>query len=220
MKTSFALRIAFVLAVVAMFGAFAPALAQKDPAAKAKLDKMSAKYKAYKTMTVAFSLNLNNQKAKLQRTQTGKAFLKGAKFRVEMGDQTLFSDGKNLYTYLKDANEINISTFKATDDINPANLFTMYQTGYKYTMVKDAKATAKGQTVIDLVPEDAKKQVFKVRLFIKTTTNELMMAQVFEKSGTQYTYTLSSVTPNKPLDESLFTLDKKKYPGVTVTDLR
>jgi len=211
---------AFLLASLSLFGLVAPATAQKDPVAKAKLDKMAAKYKAYKTMTVAFSLNLNNQKAKLQRTQTGKAFLKGAKFRVEMGDQILFSDGKILYTYLKEANEINISTFKATDDINPANLFTMYQTGYKYTVVKDAAATSKGQTVIDLVPEDAKKQVFKVRLFIKTATNELVMARVFEKSGTQYTYTMTSVAPNKPLDESLFTYDKKKYPGVTVTDLR
>jgi len=42
----------------------------------------------------------------------------------------------------------------------------------------------------------------------------------FEKTGNRYKYSISQFTPNAKIDDSYFTFDPKKYPGVHVEDLR
>jgi len=183
------------------------AFAQSDAKAKEILNKMSTKYKAFKTMQVSFSFILENTREKVTQEQKGLAYVKGTRFHVELGDQTLYCDGTTLYTFLKEANEVNVSTFKPGDDINPANIFTAYQKGYKYTLVTDAQAAAQNQVVIDLTPEDTKKAVYKIRLTITKKTTELVSARIFEKSGTRYLYKISKFEANKALKEDLFLIN-------------
>ena len=181
---------------------------------------MSAKYKAYKSMQVGFSFVLENTREKLSQEQKGTAYVKGTKFRVDLGDQSLFCDGKTLYTFSKDANEVNVSDFKPGDDINPANVFTAYQKGFKYSISTEPMANTPTQAVVDLTPEDVKKPVYKIRLTINKLTNDLISARIFEKSGTRYTYKILKMDANKVMADNTFVFDKKKYPGVSVTDLR
>ena len=43
-----------------------------------------------------------------QSKQTGKLYQQGAKYRLELPDRTLVCDGKSMWSYLRDANEIQI----------------------------------------------------------------------------------------------------------------
>ena len=43
---------------------------------------------------------------------------------------------------------------------------------------------------------------------------------MFDKSGNRYKYAISKFVPNVKVDDSFFTFDPKKYPGVEVIDLR
>ncbi|UZJ66506.1 hypothetical protein OKW96_09080 [Sphingobacterium sp. KU25419] len=45
-------------------------------------------------------------------------------------------------------------------------------------------------------------------------------ATIYDKNGGQYNYTIKSQTPNKKLDNSLFTFNKSKYSGYEIVDLR
>jgi outer membrane lipoprotein-sorting protein len=96
----------------------------------------------------------------------------------------------------------------------------MYETGYKYIYTGQQKIGAKVYQVIDLTPEDGKKTFFKVRLMIDKVKNQLYSAQIFDKNGSKYTYSLRTFTPNYKIAETAFTFDKKAYPGVEVVDLR
>jgi outer membrane lipoprotein carrier protein len=43
---------------------------------------------------------------------------------------------------------------------------------------------------------------------------------MFDKGGNRYKYTIAKFNPNVKVDDSFFTFDPKKYPGVEVIDLR
>jgi len=43
---------------------------------------------------------------------------------------------------------------------------------------------------------------------------------VLENGGNRYIYTVTTMKTNAAMDDSQFTFDKKKYPGVEEVDLR
>jgi len=43
---------------------------------------------------------------------------------------------------------------------------------------------------------------------------------MFDKAGNRYKYTITKFTANVKVDDSFFTFDPKKYPGIEVIDLR
>ncbi|MBD1394426.1 LolA family protein [Mucilaginibacter glaciei] len=207
------------------------AFAQKDGDAKAILSKLSTQYRSYDAVKTDFSLTIDNQMAGIQQKQTGTliARSKTNKYKVTMLSNTakptvmqeIISDGKSQWTYLKDANEVQLSDADNSEEsFNPAKIFTLYEKGYKYLYTGQQKIGGKIYQVIDLTPEDAKKSFFKVRLMVDKVKNQLYSAQIFDKNGSKYTYTLRTFTPNYKAAETVFAFDKKAHPGVELVDLR
>ncbi|MES2266607.1 MAG: outer membrane lipoprotein carrier protein LolA [Bacteroidota bacterium] len=206
------------------------AFAQKDNDAKLILNKLSKQYRSYDAVKTDYSLTVDNQQANVKQTFNGTliAQSKTNKYKViayaagtKKVMQDIISDGKNQWTYLKDANEVQLSAADNSEEgFNPAKIFTMYEKGYKYIYTGQQKLAGKIYQVIDLTPEDSKKTFFKVRLMIDKVKNQLYSAQIFDKNGSKYTYTLRTFTPNYKVAESAFVFDKKTYPGVEVVDLR
>ena len=195
--------------------------AQQDPKAQEILKGVSAKYKTYKSISASFKLNLLDKKSGKQENQTGTVALKGDKYHLTMNDQEVMSDGKTMWTFLKESNEVQVSeAVQEEDALSPATIFTMYEKGFKtkYTGEK----TEDGKTVqhIELYPEDNKKNYIKILISIVKKDKYLSAAKVFDKNGNIYTYTITKFTPDAPLSDDLFTFNKTKHPGVDVVDLR
>lgn len=191
--------------------------AQVDAKAQQILKEVSAKYKSYKTLSATFRLNLMDQKTKKSEVQNGSITLKGNMFNLSMADQVVMSDGKLTWTYLKESNEVQISEVKTSNDaISPANIFTMYEHGYKQKYLADKKSFH----LIELFPEDAKKNYFKIQLEINKKDKYVQTARVYDKNGNIYTYAIVKFTPDAATTDELFTFNKAKYPGVEVVDLR
>jgi outer membrane lipoprotein-sorting protein len=206
------------------------AFAQKDADAKVILNKLSKQYRSYDAVKTDFTLTIDNQQAKIKETQTGTliASSKTNKYKVTLFapggkavTQEIISDGKSQWTYLKDANEVQLSDADNSEEgFNPAKIFTIYEKGYKYIYTGQQKAAGKVYQVVDLTPEDGKKSYFKVRLLIDKVKKQLYSAQIFDKNGSQYKYTLRTFTPNYKAPESTFTFNKKAHPGAELVDLR
>ncbi|RFZ81066.1 outer membrane lipoprotein carrier protein LolA [Mucilaginibacter terrenus] len=204
--------------------------AQKDSDAKTILNKLSKQYRTYDAVKTNFSLLIDNQQANVKETQTGTLVARSKinKYKVTIYQpgktnavtQEIISDGKSQWTYLKDANEVQLANADNSDDgFNPAKIFTMYEKGYKYIYIGLQKAGGKTYQVVDLTPEDAKASFFKVRLMIDKAKNQLYSAMIFDKNGSRYTYTLKTFAPVKVTDAA-FTYDKKAHPGAELVDLR
>jgi outer membrane lipoprotein-sorting protein len=204
--------------------------AQKDVAAKAILKKVSEKYKTYDAIKTDFVFTLDNQQAGIKESQNGTliARSKSNKFHVILYTpvtsgiaQEIISDGKTQWTYLKKDNEVQVNNVdKSGEGLNPAQVFTIYEHGYKYIYNGDTKIGGKTYQEIDLTPEDTKKAFFKVRLQIDKAKKQIYSALIFDKNGNRYTYTLKRFITNVPAPDNTFTFDPKAHKGVEVVDLR
>lgn len=197
--------------------------AQDDARSKAIVDKLVAKAKAWTSFEADFSSRLQNTKDKLDVKQEGNMKVKGKKFRLALDKNTVINDGTVLYTYNKEANEVNLSDPAEMDqELDPSTLFTQYEKGFKSAFV-DEKADASGVTVqtIKLFPLDASKKAFHtVIIAVDKAKVEPKSIQVLYKDGNQVTYTLKKFTANPELADALFAFDKAKFPGVEVNDMR
>ena len=207
------------------------AFAQKDVQAKKILNQVSTKYRSYDVIKTTFTFTYENPQANTKDSQTGTMISKSKsnKYRVTIFspedklavDEEIISDGKNQWTYVKKNKEVELSDVdNSSESMNPAQIFTIYEKGYKYVYNGDAKVDGKLCQVIDLTPEDEKKPFFKIRLSIDKAKKQIFSAMIFDKNGSKYNYTIRTFTPNVKVPESTFTFDKKNYPGVELVDLR
>ncbi len=207
------------------------AFAQRDAQAKTILNQLTQKVRSYNLVKTDFTFSLDNPQGGGKQTQGGilLANSKTGKFKVTLFnptnktavDQEIICDGKTQWTYAVKDKEVQVSNAgKADDEMNPAQLFTIYEHGYKYVYTGDERLNGKLCQVIDLSPEGTDKTFFKIRLYIDKAKKQLYRAMLFDKGGNHYTYTLNSITPNVKVPDDTFTFDKKAHPGVEVVDLR
>ena len=199
MKKIFSLLLALVLFVNL-------ASAQQDPQATKILNAMSSKYKAMKAFRATFS----------------QTMVSGPKYRLVVSGQEIISDGKLMWTYLKDVNEVTITeSDPQAEAMSPSKIFDMYKKGYKYAYT----GPEKGQDgvmydVIEMAPEDRNNPIFKVRLYINQKDKSLKSWKMFRNNGSRYTYSIKNFQPNPTLAADTFSFNKAKYKGVSVVDLR
>jgi outer membrane lipoprotein carrier protein len=199
-----------------------PALmAQNDAKAKVILDGTSKKIKTYTSYKIEFTYKMENTTKKINEVKVGNIIVKGDKYRLEITGQTVICDGKTVWTYIKDANEVNIDNIKTDDDaINPTKLLNMYEKNFTYKLIKETTLNGKYVQIIDLKPIKGKKY-FKVRLTIDKALLQIISSVVFDKNQTTtYTYLVTKFTPNIPVTDASFTFNKASYPGVEVNDMR
>src|SRR6188508_123119 len=112
-----------------------------DPEAKKVLDAVSAKFKTFKTVKGNFSLEVKDGNGKIQGTKKGSVSMKGTKYRVNITGQEIYCDGKNIWTYDKGANEVQVAVFDQSGSmITPQKLFTnFYDKDFLYKMNDDKK---------------------------------------------------------------------------------
>ncbi len=197
-------------------------LGVSDPDAKAILDNVSAKFKTYKTVTANFTLSITNANGKVEGTKKGILYMKGPQYRVNISGQEIYSDGDNIWTYDKSADEVQLTKFDpSANTITPQKMFTdFYDKDFLYKLNGEKKEGNKIVQEIELTPIDKTKTYFKVLVNVDKATKNITSSKIFEKNGDRYIYTVNSMKTNTDLPESLFVFDAKKYPKVEVVDLR
>jgi outer membrane lipoprotein-sorting protein len=193
----------------------------QDSRSTALLNKLSKTYKSYKSVKAQFTVNIRNKQANTSVKQSGTLYQKGKKFRVNMSGQEIFCDGKTIWTYLEDANEVQISKFDAKSmDINPSEIFTIYEKGFMHKYAGQVTNGTKTLDVVELTPIDKNKGYFKVKLGIDKLANKVKEMSVFSKNGLITTYVISQFEPNVNINDSYFKFNPKDKPGVIEIDLR
>lgn len=193
-----------------------------DPAAKKVLDAVSKKFKSYKAVQSNFTLQIEDARGKIQGTKKGTVFMKGQKYRVNITGQEIYSDGTNVWTYDKGANEVTITQLDATGSgITPQKLFTsFYDKDFLYKMNGEKKLGGKILQEIEMTPVDKTKAFHKVYLLVDKKTQTIYSTRVLEKNGNKYSYTVNSLNGKAAIADDVFTFNKAKYPDVEEVDLR
>jgi outer membrane lipoprotein-sorting protein len=196
----------------------------QDPKAKLILDDLSKNTKTYKTILaeVAFTM-YNKEKKAIEKPQIWKVQVKGQKFRLEIPGTSIVCDGVTLWNYNKDAKEVTIKTFDPlSDEQNPSKIFTMYETGYKYTYDTEKKVGLVNCSVINLFPaiKPEKKKFHTVKLSIDKIKKQMIQLIMLMKDGGTQVYDIKSLKTNSDLADKLFVFDTKGLKPDQINDER
>lgn len=198
--------------------------AQKDEQARKILEKLSSTTKSYSSIRIKFNYIMDNRVEKMKDTTKGIIYLKGNKFKLFFKGNEIFSDGKTVWTHMLDADEITITNVDNEDDesLNPANILTIYEKGFKYRYMGEIKDAGKIYYQIDLYPEHPKDKSYSiVKLKINKNNYHLSSVKMIGKDGIDYILDLIEFKPNVKVVDTMFTFDPSKYPSdIEINDMR
>ena len=193
------------------------AFAQNDKKAAVILDEVSAKTKAYKTIKIDFTYAMDNVKEKIHDKFKGTLISKGDKYKLTAAGQDVISDGKTMWTYLKDTKEVQINNVGEDDDsFTPTKLLSGYGKDFKSKFIEE-----KGNDqIIELYPLKKGKTFTKVQLTIDKTKKQISRFVIYDRSGSTFSYILDKFLTDQPIADNVFTFNKAEHPGVEINDMR
>ena len=210
--------------LIVLLGLFGVVKAQEDQKAKGILDKMSDKYQSIPSYKTNFVYRLQNKTENIDEEFSGEIIVKGEKYVLLMSDQEVFNDGETIWTFLIDANEVNVDYYMPNEgDLSPNNIYAAYKKGYRYRWIEIKKVGSRTLDVVELQPENPKdpdKIFFRIILNIDQADNTIHSWEMFDRGGNVFSYTISGFNPQFSADDSFFQFNESKYPDVEVVDLR
>jgi outer membrane lipoprotein-sorting protein len=176
------------------------------------IDGMQKKYKAMGSFSANFTYQTDGA-----ATMSGSITVKGTKFRLKTAGQEIFNNGKEVATYIKEINEVNISSFDPSEgDLNPAKIYSFDKKAYKIAL----KGESAGVSTVELSPVAKGTQVKSITLKINSKDLTVNDWTILNKAGKKQYFKVAKLNPKVNADDKLFTFDKKAFPGVEVNDLR
>jgi outer membrane lipoprotein-sorting protein len=198
--------------------------AQQDEHAGQILDKMSQKYQSMPSYKADFSYRMENKMEEIDEKFSGEIIVSGDKYKLKLTEQEIYNDGKTIWTYLVDANEVNVDDYVPEEgDISPSNIYNTYKKGYKYRFLKEMPMGGRTVNIIELQPlkpDDPDMIFFRVVLYIDKDDNLIKSWEMQDRAGSVYTYTINGFDSNFKTDDSMFVFDSSKHPDVEIIDLR
>ena len=193
--------------------------AQQDPEAMKVLSDFSKKAKSAPSVSIDFSLVTNDSRDGSITEIEGSAIISGDKYKLILPDNSVWADGKTIWSYLPEVNEVTITEADPDDESfisKPSLLFSLYNEGYKIRLIEQ---TVK-EWVIDLYPEDISGNLMRIRLKIGKSSHDLKSAEYKTKDGINITlYPQKYDLTFKPTGD-YFTFNPASYKGIEVVDMR
>jgi len=200
------------------------ATAQVDEKAKGILDKMSDKYQNIPVYKTNFVYRLTNKVEEINEEFSGEIMVKGEKYVLMMSDQEIYNDSETIWTFLKDANEVNIDYYMPDEgDLSPKNIYSAYKKGYRYKWNESKKVGSRTLEVVEMQPENPKdpdKIFYRIILNIDHDDSTIHSWEMYDRAGNVFSYTISGFNPNFQANDDFFEFQASKYPDVEVVDLR
>lgn len=190
-------------------------VAQNDKARNI-LDDVTARTKTYKSIKIDFTYKMENPGQNINESFSGTLFSKGDSYKLLFSGQEVISDGKTVWTFLKDAGEVQVNeATKDEDSFTPTNLLSTYSDNFKAKLLNENSK----QYTIELTPVQ-KKNFNKVKVIIDKARKNVNSLIIFDKNGSTYTYTVKKFETDTPFKDSMFTFKAEDHPGVDVIDMR
>ena len=165
-------------------------------------------------------LSDNGIRADFEGSETGFLLLKGEKFYLNNGNVQSWYDGKTQWSYVADAEEVNIShpTQEELQGMNPYLILMRYQTDFNYTYKgNQMRNGVKGHEII-LTPKHSGQQE-SVWIFVSKAYHPLAMK--IERNGqTLSEINVTSYRTDQKLEDGMFKFNRSLFPNAEIIDMR
>jgi outer membrane lipoprotein-sorting protein len=171
--------------------------------------------RSHKNVEMVFNYQISPDGKTLGESEKGHAWLQGEAYKIEMTDQQTISDGKTIWSYLIDDEEVMVSNASEGTDNTPLKLLTSLDESYVATL---SGIDAKGIATIELA--NPKGQYKRVTMKVDTKKTELKSADIYLEDGNKFIIKVEEMKYDQKLDDKFFTFDEAKHPEVDVIDMR
>lgn len=195
----------------------------QDPYAREILDRSVEKINKFISIQADFELVIEDRKENLKHSSEGNILIKQDKYKLSSADNIVFYDGKTMWTYASDINEVVITEPDNTDEdflSNPAKIFMWYNRDFKYLHQGETIISGVHFHEIDLFPRNLNQPYSRIKLYINTKTEIPEIISSIGKDGVDYTVRLMNIKTDLDLADAIFVFDPSKYKKVEVIDMR
>jgi outer membrane lipoprotein-sorting protein len=203
------LRFKWLLIIALLFaGSALQAKNSPEELLKKTLDKMTSLH----NFKANLSYTMDNKQMNIHEKKTGTIFVEGDKFRIELEGQIIISDGKNVWTIIKDSKEVMLNS---VDPSNP-NSFSPTAILKRYVDYKARfdKHGDRNSSIKTLMLTSKKETTYKkLELVIDEHKLELKDISLFDKQGNVFTYHITNFHANLKTAPGTFTFRPEDFPG-------
>ncbi len=202
---------------------FGVLLAQVDPRADNLIKRSRKKVRSFEAFTLQFSYLVENKadtsQKRISKSGTLRYRPRQNKFTVDLGDLLIVCNGQTVWQYLKKENEVTITPYDPRESFSLERIFRIYDQDMKVRL--DKSETYKGQTIhkVSLFPISDTTDYFRVEVWINETTELPIRIKFSHRDGTVVEYELKDFQA-AVLADADFVFDTRRYPGISVVDLR
>lgn len=203
------MRIKWLLVLALLFAGGLQAKNNADVLLKKTMKRMTS----YQNFKANLSYTMNNKKMNIHEEKNGTIYVEGNKFRIELSGQIIISDGKNVWTILKDSKEIMLTAVDPSDPsgFSPTNILKRYS---NYKVSFERHAYGRRSLFKTLVLTTKKETNFKkVTVTINKAKLILKDFSLYDNQGNIFTYHISNFKPNLKLPAGTFTFRPQDFPG-------
>nr|MBS0038349.1 hypothetical protein [Saprospiraceae bacterium] len=149
----------------------------------------------------------------------------GQKIKADLGAQVITSDGKTVWTYLKDFNEVQISNFDEDMQelfLSPSQIVRIYESGeYIYQYSGNQEFRGRQLQLIEFRPADPKASEYvKINLWLDMKSKVPVGVMINARNGVRYNLFIEQHQKGVKHHAGVFTFNPAEYPGVEIDDLR
>ena len=171
--------------------------------------------KKHQNVELVFNYQFSTDGKNFSEAQKGHAWLQGEAYKIELAEQENISDGKTIWTYLVDEEEVMVSNATDGTDNTPLKLLTSLDENYAATV---SKMDNNGICTVELA--NPKGQYKRITLKINTKTTEIKSTDIYVEDGSKMVINVEEVKFDQKLGDKFFTFDEKAHPNVDVIDMR
>lgn len=205
-----------VTAIIGIILTFMVGALQAQTMASELVKKTIDKINKHKNVEFVFDYDMSNETIAVTESASGTAYMQGDAYKLEVEGQQIISDGKTMWTYLPDSEEVMVSNPSNDENIiTPIKLLTTYDKDYT---MKYAKSNEKGIKIVEM--SNPKGEFSKVTLKINEAKLEIVSATIGNRSGDAFTIKIKKTVFDQNLEAKFFTFDEKAHPKVDVIDMR
>ena len=171
--------------------------------------------KAASTIALKDGVKANFKMTGGMGSASGTIVIKGKKFHATTPQATIWFDGKTQWTYLKDNDEVSVTTPNESQlqAINPYNFLNLYKKGY------DATLNSSGNShVVHLTATSTERKIKEIFITVDKKTN--YPTQVKMLQGKKWTIFDISNLKKQNIPDSQFKFNSKDFPKAEIIDLR
>lgn len=187
------------------------------------LDQVAAKTEKYVGLKIDFTMYVENLHTAKRDSYKGNAIYKSGLYKMDIMGQVVYSDGKTNWTYLKDAEEINITNNIENEAFmtNPQAILKDYKSKFKVNFISDKFEKNRALLEFDFFPKQIEnKKYSKITIRIDKTKKQIFSVRYVGKDGVNYLIEIDKMLENPTIADTEVKFNKASYPDAEVIDMR